>query len=262
MPTAIIADDEDLQRGDLRHLLALAWPELQVVASCEDGAEALAAIVSLRPDVAFLDIRMPGISGLDVARASAGACRIVFTTAYDSHAIEAFDLGAVDYLLKPVARQRLEQSVTRLRQQVVQGTPGPDGAALLRAMSELDQRLRGAAAPQRQERIRWISATAGNTIKIFPIDEILYFESDARYTRVVSASDEGLIRKPLKELQAGLDAEQFWQIHRGTLVAMHAIARARRDELGNITIDLRGRPESLKVSQTYAWRFRGEVFLR
>lgn len=258
MPTAIIADDEDLQRSDLRHLLALAWPELRIVASCEDGAEALAAIVRLRPDVAFLDIRMPGISGLDVARASAGACRIVFTTAYDSHAIDAFDLGAVDYLLKPVARQRLEQSVTRLQQQIAQG---PDGAALIKAMNALDQRLRGAAGPQRQERIRWISATAGNTIKIFPIDEILYFESDARYTRVVSASDEGLIRKPLKDLQAGLDAEQFWQIHRGTLVAMHAIARARRDELGNITIELRGRPESLKVSQTYAWRFRGEVFL-
>jgi len=126
-------------------------------------------------------------------------------------------------------------------------------------MLELDRRLRTAA---REERIRWISASAGSTIKIFPVEEILFFESDTRYTRVVSATDEGLIRKPLKELQAGLDPDAFWQIHRGTLVAVRAIARARRDELGNITVELRGHPQQLKVSQTYAWRFRSEVSFR
>ena len=260
MPTAIIADDEDLQRSDLRRMLALAWPELEVVALCEDGGEALDAIARLRPDIAFLDIRMPGASGLEVAGASGGACRVVFTTAYDSHALEAFDLGAIDYLLKPVSQDRLAQAVTRLRERLHASVPGSgDSAGLMQAMLELDRRLRTAA---REERIRWISASAGSTIKIFPVEEILFFESDARYTRVVSATDEGLIRKPLKELQAGLDPDAFWQIHRGVLVAVRAIARARRDELGNITVELREHPQQLKVSQTYAWRFRNEVSFR
>lgn len=256
MATAIIADDEDLQRSDLQRLLALAWPELEIVASCEDGSDALDAIARMRPDVAFLDIRMPGASGLEVAGASGGACRIVFTTAYDNYAIEAFDLGAIDYLLKPVVPRRLAQTVARLREQMVRS---PDSGELLRAMAELDQRLRAVA---REERIRWISATSGSTIKMFPIDEVLFFESDTRYTRVVSATDEGLIRKSLKELQAGLDPDQFWQIHRGTLVAVRAIRGARRDEFGNITVDLRDCPEQLKVSQSYAWRFRNDVIFR
>lgn len=162
------------------------------------AATPLDAIARLRPDVTFLDIRMPAISGLDAASASAGACRIVFTTAYDSHAIEAFDLGALDYLLKPVTQEWLAQTVARLRQH---------GADLLKAMTDLGRRLRTAAL---QERIRWISTTAGSTIKFFPIDEVQFFESDSRYTRVVSATDEGLIRKPIKELQAGLDPDQFW----------------------------------------------------
>lgn len=256
MPTAVIADDEDLQRDELRRLLALVWPDLEIVASCEDGGDALEAIDRLRPDVAFLDIRMPEISGLEVARASAGTCRVVFTTAYDSHAVEAFNLGAVDYLLKPVTRERLEQATTRLRGQAGAGV---GGAELLKALGELDLRLRTAA---KQERIRWISTTAGSTIKIFPIDEVLFFESDTRYTRVVSATDEGLIRMPIKELQAGLDPDHFWQIRRGTLVCVRAIARARRDELGNITVELRDHPAQLKVGQTYAWRFRTEVLMR
>jgi DNA-binding LytR/AlgR family response regulator len=142
MPTAIIADDEDLQRSDLQRLLWLAWPELEIVASCEDGDEALAAIAGLHPDVAFLDIRMPDMSGLEVARASGGTCRIVFTTAYDSHAIEAFDLGALDYLIKPVTQARLEQAVTRVRSQLGAGT---DRAALIKTLVELDKRIRPAA---------------------------------------------------------------------------------------------------------------------
>jgi DNA-binding LytR/AlgR family response regulator len=253
MPTAIIADDEDLQRSDLQRMLALAWPELTIVASCEDGSDALEAIARLRPDIAFLDIRMPGASGLEVAGASGGACHIVFTTAYNAHAIDAFDLGAIDYLLKPVTEQRLAQAVARLRAR------DAGSANLLQAMAELDRRLR---ATVQQERIRWINATLGNTIKMFAIDEVLFFESDTRYTRIVSATDEGVIRKPLKELLEGLDPDQFWQIHRGTLVAVRAIARARRDELGNITVELRNHPAQLKVSQTYAWRFRSEVLVR
>lgn len=196
------------------------------------------------------------MSGLEVARASAGRCRVVFTTAYDSHAIEAFDLGAVDYLLKPLAPARLEQALARLRTQLEAGN---GGAELAKRLAELDQRLRPAA---QQERIRWISSTAGNVIKMFPIDEVLFFESDTRYTRVVSATDEGLIRMPIRELAAGLDPDQFWQIRRGTLVCVRAIARVRRDELGNFTVELREHAAQLKVGRTYAWRCRGEVLMR
>jgi DNA-binding LytR/AlgR family response regulator len=254
MPTALIADDEDLQRSDLRRLLAQVWPELEIVAECEDGGEALAAIAAHQPDVAFLDIRMPALSGLDVARASEGRCRVVFTTAYDTHAIEAFGLGALDYLLKPVALDRLKQTVARLRTQLAAGAAMPD---LLRMMAEVDRDLR---AGTQAERIRWISTNAGNTIKIFPIEEVLFFESDSRYTRVVSATDEGLARTTLKELQKGLDPAQFWQIHRGVLVAVRAIARAQRDAMGNITIELRGHPQQLKVSQSCSWRFKSDVY--
>jgi DNA-binding LytR/AlgR family response regulator len=254
LPTAVIADDEDLQRGDLRRLLQQVWPELVIVAECEDGGEALAAIAQHRPDVAFLDIRMPALSGLDVARASEGRCRVVFTTAHDAHAIEAFGLGALDYLLKPIAPDRLRQTVQRLRGQLAAGAAMPD---LLRMMAEVDRHLRTSA---QAERIRWISTNAGNTIKIFPIEEVLFFESDSRYTRVVSATDEGLVRTTLKELHKGLDPAEFWQIHRGTLVAARAIARARRDELGNITIELRGHPGQLKVSQSYNWRFKNDIY--
>lgn len=257
MPTAVIADDEDLQRTELRRLLALAWPELEIVAACEDGGEALAAIAGLRPDIAFLDIRMPEISGLDVARASAGTCRVVFTTAYDSHAIEAFDLGAVDYLVKPVTQARLVRAVERLRAGIGTGT-GTDNAALVKALAELDQRLRATA---QQERIRWISCTAGNLIKMFAIDDVLFLESDTRYTRVVGATDEGLIRTPIRELLAKLDPDEFWQIRRGTVVRVRAIAAVRRDELGGLTVTLRGHAAQLKVGQTYAWRFRNEVLV-
>ncbi|MBY0573912.1 MAG: LytTR family DNA-binding domain-containing protein [Undibacterium sp.] len=251
MPTAIIADDEDLPRSDLRRMLAIVWPELTILADCEDGGDALDAIVKLQPDVAFLDIRMPELSGLDVARASAGKSRIVFTTAYDSHAIEAFQLGATDYLLKPITQDRLSQTLTRIKAQLETGHSAPD---LLQVMAELDKRLR---QPEPSEKIRWISANSGNTIKLFPIEEVLFFESDLRYTRVVSASDEGHIRSSLKELQKGLAPDQFWQIHRGTMVNPHAIARALRDEFGNIVVLLKEHTAQLKVSQTYAWRFKG-----
>lgn len=254
MPTAIIADDEDLQRGDLRRMLAQAWPELEIVAECEDGGEALSAIAEHHPDIAFLDIRMPEVTGLNVARAAEGRCRVVFTTAYDAHAIEAFGLGALDYLLKPIAADRLSQTVQRLRKQLSSGTM-PD---LLRKMDEMERYLRTHSAV---ERIRWISTNVGNTIKIFPIEEVLFFEADSRYTRVVSATDEGLIRTTIRQLSQGLDPAQFWQVHRGTLVAVRAISTARRDEMGNIVIELRGHSARLKVSQTYAWRFKSDIYL-
>jgi DNA-binding LytR/AlgR family response regulator len=251
MPTAIIADDEDLALDELRRMLAHAWPELTVVAECEDGTDALEAIVKYQPDVAFLDIRMPGLTGLDVAQAAAGKCQVIFTTAYDSHAIGAFNLGALDYLLKPLTPARLSQAVARLRERMDSRVAAPD---LLRMMSELDKRLTQAS---KTERMRWISASVGDTIHLFPIDEVLFFESDLKYTRVVTADNEAHVRLSLRELQQGLDLEQFWQIHRGTIVRASAIARARRDDLGGITVELRDHDERLKVSRAYAWRFKG-----
>jgi DNA-binding LytR/AlgR family response regulator len=247
MPTAIIADDEELPRTELRRMLADAWPELAVLAECEHGADALAAIGRLQPDIAFIDSRMPGLSGLDVARAAGRRCRIVFVTAHDAHAFDAFEAGVIDYLRKPVAPARLRLACERLRERA--GQPLPDVGAL---MTELDRRLRGGAAA----RIRWISASAGDTIRIIPIDDVLYFQSDDKYTRVVTAGDDALVRTPLRELAAGLDPEEFWQVHRGAVVRASAIARIRRDELGKITIALKERPELLKASQAYAWRFR------
>ncbi|HTD02827.1 LytTR family DNA-binding domain-containing protein [Undibacterium sp.] len=252
MPTAIIADDEDLPRSELRRMLADVWPELQILAECEHGADALEAILQHEPDIAFLDIRMPGLSGLDVANAVKGRCHAVFTTAYGNHALEAFAAGALDYLLKPLSRERLQEAVQRLRERLSVNRPAPDISQL---MSELDKRLRngGGAAT---ERIRWISASVGDTIKMFPIEKILFFASDEKYTRVVSSDDEAHVRKPLRELIDGLDPDIFWQIHRSVVVRADAIARAHRDEMGRVTVELRGSKEKLKVSQAYAWRFR------
>jgi DNA-binding LytR/AlgR family response regulator len=251
-PSAIIADDEGLPRAELRRMLASAWPELRIVAECEHGAAAIDAIDEHPPDVAFLDIRMPGRSGLDVARAASGRCHVVFTTAYDSHAVEAFDAGALDYLLKPVRADRLAHCVARLRERLAHPGPKPD-------LDGLIERLRAQRpAPGRDPatRLRWISASVGDTIKMFSVDEVMFFQSDEKYTRVVTARDEAHIRTPLKDLADGLDSEAFWQVHRGVIVRASAIARAQRDELGRITLHLRDHPERLAVSQGYAWRFK------
>lgn len=254
MTTALIADDEDLPRKDLRRMLAELWPDLHIVAEAEHGSEALEAIQNLQPDVAFLDIRMPGMTGLDVANAcKGGRSHIVFTTAYDNHALEAFSTGALDYLLKPISQERLKEAIARLKARftsATNSTSAPSDLSVL--MQELDKRLRPASA----ERIRWISASVGDTIKMIPIDKVLYFTSDEKYTRVVAIDDEAHIRKPLKEIIDGLDPDLFWQIHRGTVVRADAIAKAHRDELGKISVQLRGTKELLKVSQAYAWRFK------
>jgi len=253
MPTALIADDEDLPRAELRRMLAAAWPELRIVAECEHGAAAVEAIDEHAPEVAFLDIRMPGLSGLDVARAASGRCHVVFTTAYDSHAVEAFDAGALDYLLKPIGAERLAQAVARLRERLQARSAAPELESLVdRLSAQLQQRAAGGGA----QRLRWVSASVGDTIKMFSIDEVLFFQSDEKYTRVVTAGDEAHVRKPLKEIAEGLDGEVFWQVHRGVIVRAAAIARAQRDELGRITLHLRGHAEKLAVSQAYGWRFR------
>jgi DNA-binding LytR/AlgR family response regulator len=254
-PTALIADDEDLPRAELRRMLASAWPELQVVAECEDGPGAVEALELHAPQIAFLDIRMPGLSGLEVARAASGRCHTVFTTAYDSHAVAAFDAGAVDYLLKPVNAERLAQAVQRLQQRLRSPAPVPDMQQLLQ---HLAGRLQGAGGAEGggTPRLRWLSASVGDTIKMFAIDEVLFFQSDEKYTRVVTATDEAHVRKPLREIADGLDPEVFWQVHRGAIVRASAIARAQRDELGRITLHLRQHAETLAVSQAWAWRFK------
>lgn len=253
-PTALIAEDEPLLAAALQAELARAWPALQVCAVVGDGASAVREALQRRPDVLFLDIRMPGLSGLDVARAASGRCHTVFTTAYDSHAIAAFEAGAVDYLLKPIAADRLAQTVLRLRErlQAAAGAPALD-SLVDRLAAQLQQRQAGAngRAP-----LRWVSASVGDTIKMFGIDEILFFQSDEKYTRVVTARDEAHVRKPLKEIAEGLDPEEFWQVHRGVIVRAAAIARAQRDELGRITLHLKNHAEKLAVSQAYGWRFK------
>jgi len=255
VPSALIADDEDLPRAELRRMLATAWPELQIVAECEHGPAAVEAIDALSPDIAFLDIRMPGMSGLDVARAASGRCHTVFTTAYDSHAVEAFNAGALDYLLKPIAADRLAQTVARLRQRLQSAAAAPEFGGLIEQLAaELQQRSSGGGGGT--PRLKWVSASVGDTIKMFGIDEIVFFQSDEKYTRVVTAADEAHVRKPLKEIAEGLDPDAFWQVHRGVIVRAAAIARAQRDELGRITLHLKGHAEKLAVSQAYAWRFK------
>jgi DNA-binding LytR/AlgR family response regulator len=251
-PSAILADDEDLPRAELRRMLAAAWPALRIVAECEHGPAAIEAIEEHAPDIAFLDIRMPGRSGLDVARAASGRCHVVFTTAYDSHAVEAFDAGAVDYLLKPVAADRLAQTVARLQERLNARSAAPDLDLLV---DRLSARLQPGSTPAAQP-LRWISASVGDTIKMFGIDEVLFFQSDEKYTRVVTATDEAHVRKPLKEIAEGLDPDAYWQVHRGVIVRAAAIQRVQRDEFGRFVLHVKGCAETLAVSQAYGWRFK------
>lgn len=246
----LLAEDEAPQRAAMLDMLAAAWPALEVVAACEDGLAALEAVAEHRPQVAFLDIRMPGVGGLDVARAvvAAGGL-VVFTTAYDDYAIRAFEAGAVDYLLKPVAPARLATAVERLRERLEAGR-GEDWQSRL---EQLEARLR----PQGERLIRWISASVGDNVRMLGIDEVLFFQAQDKYVRVVTAEDEAIIRTPLKELLAGLDPDEFWQVHRGVVVRVAAIDRLRKDELGKARLSLRGRDETLPVSAAFLHRFRG-----
>lgn len=248
--TGLIAEDETPQRIALEALLREVWPELDLVAVCDDGLAALEAVATHRPTVAFLDIRMPGVSGLDVARAVAAAGGlVVFTTAYDEYAIRAFDAGAADYLLKPVQPARLAQAVERLRARLQH-----NGAEHLQALvDDLEARLR----PQGERLMRWISASVGDSVRMIGIDEVLFFQAQDKYVRVVTTSDEAIIRTPLKDLIAGLDPDLFWQVHRGVVVRVAAIDRVRKDELGKWGLTLRGREESLPVSAGFLHRFRG-----
>ena len=247
-PTAIIAEDELPQRRELRAMLAELWPELNILAECDDGLAALQALEDHQPSVAFLDIRMPGVSGLEVARAAGTQCQVIFITAYEEYALRAFDEGAVDYLQKPVARERLSRAVERTRARLSSGSP-VDMAALL---DLVQSRL----APTGKS-IRWITASVGNTMKMFSIDEVLFFQAQDKYTRVVTSDSEGHIRTPLKELLAVLDSESFWQVHRSAIVRVGAIRAVEKSEDGKLRLTIRGHQEILPVSSAFQYRFRG-----
>jgi len=244
----LVAEDEASQRRQLLELIEVLWPEAEVVAECSNGDQALADFETHRPDVLFLDIRMPGCSGLDVARAASGRAHVVLTTAYEQYAIRAFEAGALDYVLKPVTSDRLAATIQRLRNRLASAPP--DIEALLGA---LDQRLQSAPV----ERLKWISATQGDTVKLLAVDDVLFFRASEKYVRVVTRDDEALVRMSLKELEDRLDPEQFWRIHRAVLVSASAVERLQKDELGRWQAHLRDHEEALPVSDAARSRFKG-----
>jgi DNA-binding LytR/AlgR family response regulator len=246
-PSALIADDEPLLRATLRELLATAWPELDIVAEAADGDEAVALAAQFRPDVVFLDIRMPGRTGLDAALEIGEMSSIVFVTAYEQHALAAFDAGAVDYLLKPVEPTRLAETVERVRRGLGQARQDLHGL-----LADLRRTIK---APESRY-LRWIKASVGRELRLLSVDDVLYFQSDTKYTRVVMKDAEALIRTPLKELLSELDPEVFWQVHRGTLVNVGAIASVSRDGPEKQSVHLRGRAERLAVSRQFFHLFR------
>ena len=252
--TCVVAEDETLLREALLTLLSEVWPELRVVAACDDGGTALEAIATFQPDVAFLDIRMPGLSGLEVAAGALDASpgtQVVFITAYDQYAIAAFDKGAVDYLLKPVARPRLQACRERIEARAVKGV-APDAT-----LAALLQQLTGALpSVAKAPPLVWLTASSGKDTKLIMVDDIAYFQSDTKYTAVMTVDGESLLRKPIRELLDTLDPAVFKQIHRSTIVNMKAVASVSRDEMGRGVLRLKTRPETLVVSQPFMSLFR------
>ena len=245
-PTAVIAEDEPLLRDELMETLAALWPELDIVAEAEDGIEALHALQTYAPEILFLDIQMPGMTGIEVARQASGRCHVAFVTAYDQYAVAAFEEGAVDYVMKPFSPARLATTVGRLKEKLRSVPANLDG--LLQALA--------ANANARKEYVRWIRASQGNDLRLITVEEICYFKADNKYTLVVTAEQESLIRRPIKELIDELDPNTFWQIHRSTLVNVNAIAGIKRDIGGHLLVKLKQRAETLPVSDPYAYRFK------
>ena len=250
--SCIVAEDEALLRHALVAELKRAWPTLRIVAECEDGASAVEALAEHQPDIAFLDIRMPGLTGLEVATAAADASprtRIVFVTAYDQYAIDAFERGAIDYLLKPVKPERLDATVARLQAQDTL----PDAATLAALLDRLGAMPDPAGSP---EPLTWLTASAGRETRLVLVDEVVYFHADQKYTTVVTADGEALLRTPLRELLPRLDPATFKQIHRSTIVNLKAVAGVLRDDSGRGTLRLKNRPETLAVSQPFMALFK------
>ena len=245
---ALIADDEPLLAQHLRARLAALWPDLEVVGLAANGIEARRMLEDLKPDIAFLDIRMPGQSGLEVVQAlspeTRAACRVVFVTAHDEFAVQAFDREAVDYLLKPVVDDRLALAIERLRRPASRVQP-----------DDLMQRLQ-ALLPKAATHLAWIRASVGAEVRLVAVDEVCYFQAADKYTAVYTRDAELLIRTPIKELGDELNPDHFWQVHRGTLVNVRQIVSARHDALGRVSLKLRDRPEVVAVSRAYAHLFK------
>jgi DNA-binding LytR/AlgR family response regulator len=243
---AVIAEDEPILRGELRDTLSRLWPELAICAEAEDGIAALREISAHAPDILFLDIQMPGLSGLEVAKQASGKCHVAFVTAYDQYAVAAFEQGAIDYVMKPFSAARLATTIERLKAKAASVPASLDG--LLRTLAD--------AAGARKEYLRWITASQGNEIRLITVEEVLYIQADNKYTLVVTADKESLIRRPIKELIDELDPQAFWQIHRSTLVNVNAIAGVLRDMGGRLRVRVKGRKETLAVSEPYYGLFK------
>ena len=267
MTIALIADDEPLLREQLRARLATLWPEIDTIEEASNGLEAMAVFESpsgrTPPDVCFLDIHMPGLSGLEVAQrlragARAAGCQpphLVFVTAYDAYAVEAFEQGAIDYLLKPFEMERLAETIERLKERLAQ-PPGDERAAdEADVLAQLADRL-ARLGPSPRQPLQWIKASIGSTVRLIPVEDVLYFHADDKYTRVITGDGEALIRKPIKELVAELDGTRFWQIHRATIVNTRAIAGVVRGLKDSADLKLKNRPETLIVSRAYLHLFR------
>jgi len=253
---AVIADDERLMREQLRSRLAEVWPELEIVAEAKNGREAVDAVAEHRPDLVFLDIRMPGMTGVEAAREIGDACHVVFITAYSEYAVEAFEQGAVDYVLKPADSERLALTVTRLKKRLG-AKPADLGVLLEKLAARLELPAAGPEPSAPKSRyLQWIQASMGQQIRMIPVAEVLFFVSDEKYTRVQTETYEALIRKPIKELVEELDPEQFWQIHRATIVNVKAIAGITRDLRGRQLVQLRNYPQKLEVSRNYTHLFK------
>ncbi|MBD8526889.1 LytR/AlgR family response regulator transcription factor [Pseudomarimonas arenosa] len=245
----LIAEDEAPQRRELLRMLQALWPELDIVAECEDGLSALEALATTSPQLAVLDIRMPGVSGIEVAKAAIEAgCLVLFTTAYDEYAVRAFEAGAIDYILKPVREDRLEKALQRARERLNQ----PVAEALPALLTALQQ-----LPSEREQPLQWITASLGDSVRFIGIEEVLCFQAQDKLTRVLTREGEAFIRTPLKELLRGLDPQQFWQIHRSAIVRAAAIDKVQKDELGRYELSLKQHAERLPVSQAFAQRLRG-----
>ncbi|AQQ68437.1 hypothetical protein Mag101_12940 [Microbulbifer agarilyticus] len=237
MPTAIIADDEPLLRMELADALENLWPELRIIEHADNGAKALRYIEEYQPDIAFLDIRMPSLDGLEVADQVREKCQVVFVTAYDEHAVTAFEQGAIDYVLKPIKMARLAATVSRLRQRLSE-KPASDETSS-------------------NEPLQWVRASSGNSLRFFPVQDIVYFRSDGKYTKIVTSDDQALIREPLRSLGQTLDSKIFWRINRGIIVNLSHISHVTRDDEGKMTVHLQGEATSLPVSKNHQSQFRG-----
>ena len=243
---AVIADDESQLRVHLKSLLFKLWPDLIICGEAKNGQEALELIEKHRPDIAFLDIRMPGLSGMEVAKKVTESCWVVFITAYDKYAVEAFENEAIDYLLKPITYKRLEKAIRRLQKQIAASIKPPSD------MSEIiEQAIARLYRKEKPGYLRWLKTQHGDGIRLVPVDDVCYFKASDKYTLIVTKDGELLIKKAIKELAHELDPNQFWRIHRGTIVNAHYITKVSRSLTGRGVMKLKDRPELLAVSRSY-----------